>query len=521
MSRRRRSCFLAGIVPESALAGVLGTLGVFGISALGAPAFAQQPLKIEGEYTIQLDARKTDRFFPWDYDFNNDDSFGLAQLKFFAQPRQQVEAFVRLEADWNRANNNNPRPELQYRESHLRFGWDKQGKGINAWIFSRQDRFWVENHLIQVIQGDRVKDGDNGQGIRLDAYNWLGGTDFNYVYSDFSGQANPNTSPDPTNPTGTDDAHIFRARREFLDKAVRAGLTYGRKVESEDRLNEQGHAEVLHGDVRLQRGTLALSVEYAQTNRVGLDLEPADDDDWVPSDATLRAELRSITVGRPTWGYLNIAPTYWNAGPNYDNPLGDALNDEQGFFINTWYLIPARAITLTTNYGEWERKVFEQKEFTELYVELYTEYVNGFTSKFFYRRKRTEDFANPLFVQEFKNDDVFVELQVESRLAWLRVQGKLKDLDTEFQKELASLETSINLTQDLKIYNRFTFGNDPARLRDSFFAELQYRPRPGMEAFLSYGPWWIGDSNNPVDDGDLEGGAENKDIIRFTLRGYF
>jgi hypothetical protein len=178
-------------------------------------------------------------------------------------------------------------------------------------------------------------------------------------------------------------------------------------------------------------------------------------------------------------------------------------------------------MTLSVNYGEWKREIFEQKDNKEFYVELYTEYVNGFTSKFYYRARRTDDFSNPLFVQEFQNDDLFAEIQVESRLARMRIQGKVKDLGTEFQKELASLETTVNLSRSIKVYSRFTFGNDPARLRDSFFAELQFRPRPGMEMFLSYGPWWIGDSNNPVDDGDLEGGADNKDIIKFTLRGYF
>jgi hypothetical protein len=42
-----------------------------------------------------------------------------------------------------------------------------------------------------------------------------------------------------------------------------------------------------------------------------------------------------------------------------------------------------------------------------------------------------------------------------------------------------------------------------------------------MQLFLSYGPWWIGDSPNPVDDGDLAGGAQNKDILKFVLQGFF
>ena len=502
--------------------------------------------KLEGEYQVQLDIRKQDRFFPWDYDFNNDDSFGLVQFRLFSQPRPDTEAYLKFEQDWNRGNNSGFRPEFQFREAHLRYRLEKGGRGVDTHLFSRQDRFWVENHLIEVVKGDNVKDSDNAQGIRTDVFGYLD-TDFTYIYSDFSSQSNPNTTSDPARPADTDDAHIFRARRSFLDGNIRSGVTYNRKVEGETRLGEDGHTEVFAGDFRYNWASTDFRVEYAESHTSNIDRPdsiqvpggdtffPGDGgfstpDDlvdalqphtWFPTDATFKAEMRSVSVGTRTFGYYNIAPYYWYAGPDYSNPLGDGLNDERGYWINTWYLLPERAITLSANYGRWSKEIFEQKDFSEVYVELYTEYVNGFTSKFFHRRKKTRDYSVPGFPETTKNYDLFAEVQVESRLAWMRIQGKIKDLDTENQKELASLETSVNLTNTLKMYNRFTVGNDPARLRESFFAELQYRPRSGMEVFLSYGPWWIGDSDNPVDDGDLEGGATNKDIIKFTLKGYF
>lgn len=521
-----------------------GILAAVALALLAAPP-AGAATKIEGEYQIQIDARKQDRFFPWDYDYNNDDSFGLVQFRIFSQPAQGVEAYLKFEEDWNRGNNSGFRPEFQFRDAHVRYRWEKAGRGVDSYLFSRQSRFWVENHLIEVVRNDNVKDGDNAQGFRTDVFGYLG-TNFTYVYSDFSSQSNPNTTTDPAQPADTDDAHVFRARREFLDRKLRAGMTYNRKVEGELRLGESGHTEVLAGDARYALGTMDLLVEYAQSRTHHIDrpdsiqipgraayrpgdgyyqdagfgdiLRPAR---WLPSDATVKAELRALQVGTPRTGYYNIAPYLWYAGPDYTNPLGDGLNDERGWRFNTWYLVPQRAITITANYAQWTKEIYEQKDLRELYVEMYTEYVNGFTSKIFHRRKRTEDHANPLRTEVTDNNDLFAEVSVESRLAWMRVQGKLKDLDTENQKELASLETAVNLTRTLKLYNRFTFGNDPASLRESLFAELQFRPRGGTEMFLSYGPWWIGDSTNPVDDGDLEGGARNKDIVKFTLKGYF
>jgi hypothetical protein len=518
-------------------------LVLLGALALAAPTSAVT--KLEGEYQIQVDVRKQDRFFAWDYDSNNDDSFGLVQFRLFSQPRPDTEAYVKFEEDWSRGSNNGYRPEFQFREAHLRYRLEKGGRGLDTYLFSRQDRFWVENHLIEVVRGDNVKDGDNAQGVRTDLFGYLG-TDFTYIYSDFSGQSNPNTTSDPALPADTDDAHIFRARRGFLDGNIRTGVTYNRRVEGETRLGERGHTEVFAGDFRYNYGSTDFRVEYAESHLAhiaradsiqipGSDAYFPEDGQfsspsagaffqphtWFPSDATFKAEMRSISVGTPGLGYYNFAPYYWYAGPDYSNQLGDGLNDEHGYWLNSWYLLPERAITVTANYGRWKKEVFEQKDITELYLEIYTEYVNGFTSKFFHRRKRTRDYSVPGSPELTRNYDVFAEVQVESRLAWMRIQGKIKDVDTENRKELASLETSVNLTQTVKMYNRFTFGNDPARLRDSFFAELQYRPRPNMEMFLSYGPWWIGDSDNPVDDGDLEGGATNKDIIKFTLKGYF
>lgn len=522
-------------VPRVALSALIGCSAV----AITAPQRAAAGVtKLEGEYVVQLDVRKQDRFFPWDYDYNIDDSWGSVQFRLFSQPMPGAEAFVKFEEDWNRYGNNGRRPEFQYHESHLRYRWEKAGRGFDTYVFSRQDRYWVENHLIEVVRPGTMTDGGNGQGIRLDLFGYAR-TNVTYILSDFSGQSTQNTNRgDPRNPVGTDDAHVFRARREFLGGALRTGITYNRLVQAfgypDDPKRERGHTEVFAGDLRCTlRGTDIL-LEYAQSRNTNtapqfrrgrfdrLHLgDLAHPDRALPSDAVLRAEIRSLRIGSPRLGYYSIAPSYWFLGSDYNNPLGDPKNDERGMWINTWYLVPQRAITLTLNYLRYKKERFEQKDITEFYGEIYTEYVNGFRSKIAHRRRKTRDYANPLFTDITKNHDLFAEVQVESHLAWMRIQGKIKDIGTERRKELASLETSVNLTRTVKVYNRFAFANDPARVRKGLFSELQFRPRPNMEMFLSYGPWWIGDNPNPVDDGDLEGGADNKDIVKFTLRGVF
>ena len=41
-----------------------------------------------------------------------------------------------------------------------------------------------------------------------------------------------------------------------------------------------------------------------------------------------------------------------------------------------------------------------------------------------------------------------------------------------------------------------------------------------MELFLQYGPEWIGDSSTLVDDSDLEGGGEQRDIVKLRIQGW-
>lgn len=509
--------------------------------AVAVPAFAFT--RLEGEYYFQVDARKQDRRYPWDFDSNSNDTYNNMQLRLFSQPVPGLEAFTKFEAEWNTGSNANRRPLFQYREAHLRYNRERNGQGVEAYLFSRQDRFWVDNHLIQVVQGGPANDGGNAQGTRLNLWTRnpilgvAGNTYLSLIAGDFSSQSNPSTGSLVDKPTPTDDAYIGRLRREFLGGDLRTGLTWNRKnTVKRSGVDQASVAEVWAGDLRYTLSNIDFSLEYAegQQRTVGtpyrsgaLDLSKFSihhPEDGLPDDAVVKAEIRSLRVGDYRFGYLNVAPSFWYLGPQYRNQLGDGNNDETGYYINTWYLVPARAVTLTNNYLSYTKRVNQQRHVTEFYSEAYIEYVNGFTSKLFYRKRTTRDWQSDgrtTIKQVTDNDDVFAEMQVENKLAWMRLQFRIRDLSTVFQKELGSFETSVNISSVLKMYNRFTFGNDPARVRKGLFSELQYRPRPNLELFLAYGPFWIGAGSSPVYEGNLEGSADNKDLVRLTLKGTF
>lgn len=519
------------------------------LAALLGAAPARAQTKLEGEYQFQVDLRKQDRFYEWDFDSNNNDTFNQVQLRLFSAPSPGIEAFLRTEAEWNSGSNHNARPRLQYRDAHLRFRREFGRRGVDTYLFSRQNRYWVENHLIQAVQDGPMGNYGNGQGIRIDTWGFAG-LHTALVYSDFSspclGQSSSpfgTTRCDSVRSGLTDDGYVARVWGPFLKDKLRAGFTYNRKNEREegDRSQDLQFTEVYAADLRATLRDVDYRIEIARgrenilTGRVHRGELPADALQWhlgrfslahpqaaLPQDMILKAEARSFRLGTSRLGYFNAAPTFWILGPQFRNQLGDGNNDEHGLALNTWYLLPTRAITLTTNYVQYQKEVFQQRKVRELYEEMYTEYVNGFTTKFAYRRRRTEDF-NP-GTQETgltKNDDLFGELVVENTLAWLRVQGRVKDLGTPFRKDLMSIETSVNVSHSVKIYNRYTFANDPGRLRKGMFTELQYRPTGNVELFLAYGPFWIGSGSNPVFEGNLEGSGDQRDLLRLLLKGNF
>lgn len=516
---------------------------------LVAAAPARSATRLEGEYQFLIDERKPDRLFEWDFDSNHNDTYNAIQLRLFTAPYPNVEAFVRVEADWNTGSNSTERPRLQYREAHLRFRREMGRRGIDSYVFSRQDRYWVENHLIQVVQGGPAGNNGNGQGVRFDTWGF-GGLRTAAIYTDYSGVcldgtrgAAENTQCEPSRSVQTDDGYILRVWRPVMRDRIRLGATYNRKNEREaaDRGLDYQFTEVYAADARFSvRNTdiyfeMARGRENTLTGRVARGELPRDALRWrlaeflhgdpqaaIPDDVVMKAELRALRFGRARYGYFNIAPSCWIYGPQFRNQMGDSNNDETGYYINTWYLLPTRAITLTTNWLQYEKEFYQQRRVQEFYEEMYTEYVNGFTTKFAYRRRRTIDQVAGTDEERItKNDDLFGELVVENQLAWLRFQGLVKDMGTALRKELVSIETSVNISRTVKIYSRYAFANDPGRQRKGLFTELQYRPTPSCELFVAYGPFWIGGGSNPVFEGNLQGSGDQRDLLRLLLKGTF
>ena len=496
--------------------------------------------KVEGDYQLMMEMRKSGNAYPWAWNSNDYDTFNNAALRIFSQPRTGVEAFLKVESDWHPNDNNGARNVFQYREAHVRFRNELGKRGIDSYLFSRQDRFYVNTYLIPFVYGR----GD-AQGARLDAWGF-GKVDATLIVADQSNQYNPNNFAGlaPHQPLDslaaqrvlrTDDMYVARLRREFgKDKQLRTGLTFNR-FEGWSGIDSIGAPAAYHTvigfDSRYRLAGADVALEYGESRSSQPAATPSAGPEFtafnkglgfrLPDQAVAQAEIRSIKLGTPRLGYLAVTPGWWSRGAKYQNSLGGPNSDETGFNIQSYYLLPERAITYSNQLLWFGNKTFTHKDTRQIYNELYVEFVNGFTGKTSYRRTDNYTYSNGIQRREI-HLDWFNELQVESKLAWLRIQSGLRNIGNPSDKKLLFvIEHSINLTQKTKIYDRFAFGNDASILRKGLFTQLQYRPTGNMEMFLQYGPDYIGGGSNPVEEGNLNGNADQVDIIKFILKGNF
>lgn len=499
----------------------LAALGL-ALALLLAAGGAQALTKIEGQYQLMLDMRKSGRIFPWDWNSNSDENWDPVELRIFSQPRPGIEAFVKATADWNSGSNNAVRPVFQFNEAHMRFRKEMGKSGLDTYVYSKQDRFptW-DQYLIRFINGY-----GSGQGVRLDTWGFAGLQTW-FLVGDYSDQYNTNLDP-----LQTDDIYLARVRRDFFkDQRLRLGLTWSRR-ENDQASGAKDHNEILGLAGRYQWRGQDLMLEYGVSR--GTDPTVTYTDQLhreitvfrlptgieFPDRHVLQAEIKTLHVPVPGLGTLNCIPTYWTRGAKWQNGQGDPGRDETGFNLHSYYLLPERAITYTNNLLGYSYYANSRYRVREIYNELYIEFVNGFTGKTYYKQRSEYRPVLGVMTREDYND-WFGEVQVESRLAWLRVEAKVKNVGRADHKQIYAVENSVNLTNTLKVYNRFAFGNDPSILRKAVFSQLQYRPTGNVEMYLQYGPDWIGNSPTPVDEGNLQGSGDQTDLVKFILKGYF
>jgi hypothetical protein len=477
-----------------------------------------------------------------------DPSWGLsepelyAELKLKTSPWTNVDGFMMV-AGWSR------RPWWQgdqairdtrvfFKEAHARF----RAERIEAHVFAGQNRFWLNEPLLELVNQDRVKQDEHGpraQGIRLDFWDWYGfsGAGFLSERSDYLSDQWQNLSdaeqagyPGATEGdeviSSTDDYRAFRIKRNFFGDRIIGGTTYARKDFNPSAYigDRSNFDESVAFDLELAMGELLpLLTRFGRVTWVaeyGRNTSGHLWDDEDPGSDGFKTEIRDIRVGpmRFLGAYEVYGSDFYNLGLAHDDRI--KLNDYTQYYLEGHYRVPAKAVNLKgwIRHAEpddpnltTEAQSAGTKD--EWGTEAYVEFLNGFTGKAEYK------------VYEDKNGiwpNLFFEVTGENRLVKLRTQYRIKDIDSNFELTAYGFEANVNLGEQWKFYARVLNVDEESESRQTAFAQLRYLGWGGAEFFVEFGN---GDqSNDLVNDGDfVEHGssATTDQVFKAFVRLYY
>ncbi|MBN2169762.1 MAG: hypothetical protein JW819_00410 [Candidatus Krumholzibacteriota bacterium] len=509
-------------------------LALASLLLLAAAGPAGAATKLNGYWEANLSGVRVNDEYPWNVWRPNQ----YYELKLLSGIGGEGEVWVKFGGRWDAWNSPVPQPSLFLQEGHLKYRLDRGDRGFESFLFARERRHWVGNHLLQLVNEDNVSDGNNGQGVRLDT--WRGPWNATYVLSDFSSQDAHQTDA----VARTDDVHILRLTRRLDDAGSYLGGTYLRKVYGPVRaLHTKQYNEVGALDALWVAGWADLSLEYAESR---VPAEGLADTGWngaawdhgtlgqglegfLPRDGALRAEIRSFTVGDHRVGHYTVSAGYWRVGRDYRNYQGNDASDRVGHFFATYYRLPQRAVVYNLDWGrerhcdayvnsvdDADNPLVTDDPRQWLNQKIYVEFINGFKASLAHNRT-DESFLG----HDYDHHDWLFELVVENKLAWLKTQFKIKDWETDDEKRIFGLETTINLSPAWKWYNRYMVASDAVEARQMLFTQLQYRPHDNLELFASYGPEWYGDWGELTNDADFESGGTMRDEFKLLAKTWF
>jgi hypothetical protein len=470
-------------------------------------------ISMEGIYEGQFGKTYESDAFEW----NMWDTNYYLETRLYGNPIHNSDFYIKFYADKDYAQSE--QALAVFSEGHIGFRQDKDENGFSTILFTRESRhYWLDGSILGMVNTGSVNNDGNGQGMRFDFWHNYNGS-MTYVFSDYS-------------QGGGDDIHLIRYRQSLLKNKINTGLFFQRKHFPTGNL--QDYNQVIAHDLKIHAGRYYFTSEIAISN-VPSDSSITDlnDDyqskDFFKSNVAIKSELKGLRIGSPKSGYWFFTPGVFSYGNTYRNYMGDNQSNRYGYWLNSYYLVPQRAITLTLNYNQSQKlvadtiAVFSESLYSKgifdptmnIYAEVYIEFVNGFKGKIVFNKK-DEKWQGQLY----KHYDFFSEISVENSLAKLLGQFKIKDLGETWEKHIAGIELSVNLTDKWRFFTRGMIADDRVGSRFSIFTELQYRMSGNTELYLQYGPSYWGQYGLVNDDGFASSGMKKKEV-KLILKGWF
>jgi hypothetical protein len=414
----------------------------------------------------------------------------LGELRVKSTPWPDTEGYLKFQGLSNKWEGARWENFFFLKEGHLRY----RGKRTETLLFTGQDRFWLNEPLLRVVNNDIIKDDDFGpkaQGIRIDFWDTWGltGTAFysdkSTAYPAFETPHFPvgNTSA-KADTVSTDDYRGGRLKRSLFAERMILGATYGRKDYSSGATS---YDEVATADFEVAMGNMAQSL--AQFGRITVVGEGGKNlSGWIGDKDAYgwKLEVRDVGYGPVTMiaSLYDFDPDFYTIGLAEDNVW---KNDFHGHYLQLDYRVPKKAINLKAWRFRDKPHMFtiENQPREETGGEVYVEFIHGFIGKVEYKRYMDKNGTYP---------NVLFEVAGENKLVKIRTQFRIKDIGTDFQVRVFGFEANANLTEQWKFYSRLLTVDERTESRESVFAQIQYTGWNSAEFFLEFGDW--GQSND-------------------------
>jgi hypothetical protein len=450
----------------------------------------------------------------------------LGEFRVKSTPWLNTEAFLKMQGLSNKWDNERWENFFFMKEGHLRY----RGQRIETHIFSGQDRFWLNEPLLNIVSNDIIKDDDYGpkaQGIRVDVWDTYGvaGTAF---YSDKatpyravtdttlpSGApyALPPNAVDSENYISTDDYRGGRVKRSFLADRMLLGSTYARKDYGS---GEREYDEVYAFDCELALGNFIGTL--SPLGRVTLVAEGGQNiSGWLEDKEAYgwKVEVRDVKYGPLSFiGSLSdYDENFYTLGLARGDIWDD--NDYHGHYLQADFRVPRKEINLKGwRYRYKPHHLTTNKQpFEETGGEIYVRFQRGFTGKVEYKKHINKDGTWP---------GLFMEIAGENKLVRIRAQYRIRDINTDYEVTAYGFDANANLTDHWKFYARLLTVDEKTEARETVFAQIQYTGWNSAEFFLEFGDsgasWDLARSDGFVDHNSS---AVTVRVFKAFLRLYY
>ena len=492
---------------------VLGIVVLVGAIALsGHPARAVTTL--EGYTEMMTEIRSSGGGDP---SWNMDNPKIYTEFRLKTSPWGGIDSYLKIAGESNRWVDDFKDTKFFLKETHMHY----RVSNFEAHVFAGQDRFWLNEPLLEIVNSGVVKHDDYGpraQGVRVDFWDVQGfsGAAFVSERSDYFDSAwstltpseqelYPGAADGDTLTSSTDDYRGARLTRNFLEDNIALGATYARKDFNATAFQggQSQFDEMFAFDAEFAVGELleplARFGRVTWVSEIGRNTSGHLWDDSDPRPNGFKTELREVRVGP-----FNCKASYETFGKDFYTvglASGDKsnLNDYRQYYLEGHYRVPTKAINLKG----WKRHAEPKHPGLTSYSnsvgtvdewgsEAYVEFINGFTGKTEYKVYEDDNGTWP---------NLFFEVTGENRLVKLRTQFRIRDIDTNYEVTAYGFEANVNLSEKWKFYARVMNVDEETESRQTAFAQIRYIAWSGGEFFVEFGN--PDHSNDLANDGDF------------------